>query len=100
LIEGYDKSVDNLYEILSTNKDGLPSLEAEQRLEEFGLNELKTGEKVNPLVIFLNQFKSWLLKNWNLFCLNKRLRKKSTHFHKSEFNLLLNDIGITEGDFR
>jgi len=61
LIEGYDTSVDNLYEILSTNKDGLTSLEAEQRLEKFGLNELKTGEKVNPFVIFLNQFKDLLV---------------------------------------
>lgn len=61
MIEGYDTSVDNLYEILSTNKDGLTSLEAEQRLEKFGLNELKTGEKVNPFVIFLNQFKDLLV---------------------------------------
>ncbi|TFG22728.1 MAG: HAD family hydrolase [Promethearchaeota archaeon] len=61
MIEAYDKPIEELFEILNTSKNGLGSSEAEQRLERYGKNELATGKKVNPLVIFFNQFKDLLV---------------------------------------
>jgi Ca2+-transporting ATPase len=42
---------------LRTEPNGLSSEEAEQRLREFGYNELKETKRVTPLQIFLRQFK-------------------------------------------
>ncbi|MFX1456714.1 MAG: cation-transporting P-type ATPase, partial [Promethearchaeota archaeon] len=56
MIEAHDKSIEELYQILNTNEEGLSSPEAEQQLETYGKNELTTGKKVNPLIIFFNQF--------------------------------------------
>ncbi|MFX1309476.1 MAG: cation-translocating P-type ATPase [Promethearchaeota archaeon] len=61
MIEAHDKSIENLYEILDTNKEGLTSLEADLRIEKYGLNELSTGKKIHPSKIFLNQFKNLLI---------------------------------------
>ena len=61
MTEAYDKSIEDLYEILNTNKDGLTSIEAEQRLAKYGRNELVAGEKVHPLRIFLDQFRDLLV---------------------------------------
>jgi Ca2+-transporting ATPase len=40
---------------------GLSSEEVTRRLEKYGYNELKKGEKVSPLTIFINQFKNILI---------------------------------------
>ncbi len=61
MIEAHDKSIEELYKILNINKEGLSSLEAEQRLEIYGKNELATGKKVNPFIIFFNQFRDLLV---------------------------------------
>jgi Ca2+-transporting ATPase len=40
---------------------GLTSLEAEQRLEQYGNNELSDGPKISPITLFLGQFKDFMV---------------------------------------
>lgn len=47
--------------ILNTSEKGLNSHEATQRLQKFGLNELKEKKAVHPLKILLQQFSSSLI---------------------------------------
>ena len=61
MIEAHDKSIEELYKTLNISKDGLSSSEAEQRLETYGKNELATSKKVNPFIIFFNQFRDLLV---------------------------------------
>ena len=49
---------EEIFEQLKTQETGLTEKEAKERLEKYGKNELKQSFKVNPLVIFLEQFKS------------------------------------------
>jgi P-type Ca2+ transporter type 2C len=46
---------------LRTSKDGLSRAEAQNRLTEFGANEIHEGRQVKPWVIFVRQFKSLLI---------------------------------------
>jgi len=46
---------------LDTSKSGLSSTEANNRLKEYGPNQLATGKKTSPVTIFLSQFKSILI---------------------------------------
>ncbi|MBN1217270.1 MAG: HAD-IC family P-type ATPase [Candidatus Lokiarchaeota archaeon] len=61
MIEAYNKSIEDLYNILETSQNGLSSEEVEKRLQKYGKNELETGKKANPYKIFLNQFKNLLV---------------------------------------
>ena len=42
----YYKKIDAVFQELSTNKDGLHSLDAKARLERYGPNKLKEKEKI------------------------------------------------------
>ncbi len=53
--------VNEVYKILKSNKEGLKQKEAEKRLEKFGFNEITEKQKANPFLIFLKQFKSFLI---------------------------------------
>ncbi len=58
------KADDIIYQLQSDLQKGLSTPEAVQRLLEYGPNTLREGQKINPLLIFLNQFKGiiiWLL---------------------------------------
>ncbi len=55
------ESSDSLKEQSVTAEHGLSSVIAKQRLEKFGHNELKAAKKVNPLTLFLGQFKDVLV---------------------------------------
>ncbi len=55
------KTIENLYVELKTTDKGISSVAAEQALEKYGKNELETGEKINPIKIFLSQFKDLLV---------------------------------------
>jgi Ca2+-transporting ATPase len=61
MIEAHGKSIEQLYQDLNSNENGLKSSEAEKRLEKYGKNELDTGEKVSPFIILLDQFKDLLV---------------------------------------
>ncbi len=54
-------SVSEIQQLLSTSKDGLHQSAAEQRLEEFGKNELIEKKKKSVWIIFFNQFKDIMI---------------------------------------
>jgi len=51
------KGVEEIFQALNSTIRGLSNEEAERRLDEYGLNELKEVKKVTILDIFLDQFK-------------------------------------------
>jgi Ca2+-transporting ATPase len=55
--KGIEQAVDDLKSTIL----GLSSEEAKRRLEEYGPNELKEGEKKTPLGMFLDQFKDFMI---------------------------------------
>ena len=60
----HDKKVEDVYKEFRTSEKGLSTKEAEQRLHQHGLNELKRVSAANPLKIFIHQFTSplvWIL---------------------------------------
>ncbi len=58
----YRSSVPDVLKTLSTNQDtGLEPTEAAQRLQHYGLNQLQATKKLNPLTLFLDQFKDVLV---------------------------------------
>jgi Ca2+-transporting ATPase len=46
---------------LDSHRDGLSHVEAQRRLTKFGLNELAEKKKISPWIIFLEQFKNFLI---------------------------------------
>lgn len=50
-----------LFRQLETTPQGLTTNEAQQRLEKFGLNALKSNAKRSPYILFLKQFKDPLM---------------------------------------
>jgi Ca2+-transporting ATPase len=53
----HSKSIETVLEELQTDPLGLKEEEVKQRLEKYGLNELKETKRTTALQIFLNQFK-------------------------------------------
>jgi len=63
-MEFHASETKKVLEEIKSNPDGLSSDDAKKRIEQYGLNELKEGEKISPVKIFLNQFRSivvWIL---------------------------------------
>ncbi|MCH8003735.1 MAG: cation-translocating P-type ATPase [Nanoarchaeota archaeon] len=54
----HDKSIDEVFKELNTEKEGLTEREAEIRLKKYGFNEIKEAKKISPLIIFIRQFRS------------------------------------------
>jgi Ca2+-transporting ATPase len=57
----HELSSDDVLNKIESNKQGLSSGEAKKRLARFGKNELAEKKKAGKLVIFLRQFKSFLV---------------------------------------
>jgi Ca2+-transporting ATPase len=57
----YRQPIDEVLDALHTHVGGLDRQEAERRLTRYGLNTLQTQTRINPLLIFLNQFKSFII---------------------------------------
>ena len=60
----HNKPIEQVLRELNTSSNGLTQQEAEERLKQYGFNELKEGKKISPLEIFISQFKSvvvWIL---------------------------------------
>ena len=60
----HNKIISEVFKELKSSGNGLSQAEVEQRLKQYGLNEIKEGKKASALEIFLNQFKSavlWIL---------------------------------------
>jgi Ca2+-transporting ATPase len=54
----YTKSIQDIKIILKTSEEGLSVEDAKERVKQYGLNQLKEKEKINPFFIFLRQFHS------------------------------------------
>ncbi len=60
----HSKPIDSVLKELKSSAKGLSQPEAEERLKQFGLNEIKEAKKISPLEILINQFRSivvWIL---------------------------------------
>lgn len=58
----YQKNINNLAKDLGTDlQNGLPAIEAQKRLKQFGPNTLKEEKSKSIFSIFLSQFKSFLI---------------------------------------
>ena len=58
----YDKPVDEVLQFFaSDDKKGLSKREIEERLKKFGPNVLEEKGKINPIFIFFNQFRSFII---------------------------------------
>jgi Ca2+-transporting ATPase len=57
----HQKKIDDILAELRTSLQGLSSEEAEKRLEEYGRNELKEKKKKTPFMMFLDQFKDFMI---------------------------------------
>ncbi|MDY6788994.1 MAG: HAD-IC family P-type ATPase, partial [Candidatus Nanohaloarchaea archaeon] len=59
--EWHARDSKDIYEELDSSEKGLSEEEAQERLEKYGKNEIRKGEEVNPLKIFLSQFNDFLV---------------------------------------
>jgi len=62
LAQWYTEKEENICNYLGVNKQtGLSAKEAKKRLTEFGYNEVQEQAKISPLMIFLAQFKDFMV---------------------------------------
>ena len=57
----HELEIQDIFSLLGTNEKGLSELEAGRRLKEQGPNEIKEKKKRSRLLLFLDQFKSFLI---------------------------------------
>jgi Ca2+-transporting ATPase len=57
----HQKEINEVIEELTSSLQGLSHEEAERRLEKYGPNELKEKERKTPLMMFLDQFKDFMI---------------------------------------
>lgn len=61
VMEWHSSDRDAVFEALDTSEEGLSEEEAARRLAEHGRNEIRSGEAVSPLKIFVSQFHDFLI---------------------------------------
>jgi Mg2+-importing ATPase len=54
----WSQSLEDVTEVLHSTSGGLTTTDAQERLQQFGLNALKAKKKATPLKLFLGQFRS------------------------------------------
>ena len=57
----HDKTVKEVLDLTATHEGGLTNQEADLRLKEYGLNELKQVKRESPIKIFFRQFNNVLV---------------------------------------
>ncbi len=57
----HQKQVEDIIEELKSSPQGLSEDEVRKRLETYGLNELKEKKKKTPFMMFLDQFKDFMI---------------------------------------
>ena len=57
----YNQSIKEILQQFNTSIEGLSTSESQKRLKEFGLNELEEKKKVPAWMLFLNQFKDFMI---------------------------------------
>jgi len=60
-MQAYKKSITEVLSELKTDECGLTEQEAEERLQRYGDNTLQTSVTINPFLIFINQFKNFII---------------------------------------
>ncbi len=60
-IQWHSKSIEEVLKSVNSDRRGLSKEEAYDRLMKYGPNELRSEERVTPVTIFINQFKSTLI---------------------------------------
>jgi Ca2+-transporting ATPase len=58
MVNYYNLSISDAIKFIDTSQTGLSEEEARQRLEKYGVNELKQREKISPFQILIRQFTS------------------------------------------
>jgi Ca2+-transporting ATPase len=61
MMDWHQKKVPKVLKELSTSAGGLSSEEARERLERYGLNALEEGKKRGPFMMFLDQFRDFMI---------------------------------------
>lgn len=57
----YSTAIEDIYKEFESNGSGLTTEEANRNREKYGMNQLEGEKKVSPLIIFLSQFKDFLV---------------------------------------
>jgi len=57
----HDTSIEEVLEAVDSDPEGLSDAEAGRRLEEYGPNEIREGEEISPVEIFVDQFRDFLI---------------------------------------
>ncbi len=60
-MEFHHQSLEQVYSALDSSPQGLSQKEADERLLNTGMNRLQEVGRINPLLIFINQFKSFII---------------------------------------
>lgn len=60
-MEVYNKSKEKLFQEFSSSENGISCVEAKSRLDKYGFNEINTNKKDSPILLFLRQFKSFIV---------------------------------------
>ena len=58
------KTIEQVFKELNASEKGISEKEADERLKQYGLNEIKEEKRISPLKIFIEQFNSvvvWIL---------------------------------------
>ncbi len=58
MVNYYNLSISDAIKSIDTSQTGLAEEETRQRLEEYGINELRQREKISPFQILIRQFTS------------------------------------------
>ncbi|MFT4890560.1 MAG: Ca2+-transporting ATPase [Halobacteriales archaeon] len=57
----HDRPIEEVFEAVDSGPDGLSDEEARRRLDEYGPNEIREGEEISPIEIFVDQFRDFLI---------------------------------------
>ena len=57
----HQKDIKEVFELLKSSENGLPSEDVAKRLHEYGPNELIEIKKKTPFMMFLDQFKDFMI---------------------------------------
>jgi Ca2+-transporting ATPase len=60
-MDAYNQPISNVLKSLNTSPEGLTHAQITEKLEQFGFNELQEKKKKSPWMIFLSQFKDFMI---------------------------------------